>query len=131
MISTSAMADDKPIDVSRLPEKAQKFLKDNFDGVKVLYALQDDDFINPDYEVRLEDGTKLDFEHNGSLDKISNRSGVLLSLVPVQIRDYIKAHYPEAIIVSYDPGRRDYEVELSNGLELKFSTSFHLIEIDD
>lgn len=52
-------------------------------------------------------------------------------IVPQQIKDYVKQNYPDARITKIDRDRRDYEVSLSNRLELTFNKEFRLIEIDD
>jgi len=131
MFSFTAKADDRPVDFTKLPLAAQQFVKDYFPSDKVTYATKDDDLIRPDYTVRLSSGVKIDFEHSGALDNIESRAGIPEKIVPVQILDYVKAHHPDAVITGYDIGKRNYEVKLSNRLELKFNSSFHLIEIDD
>lgn len=127
----TAKADDKPVTFNQLPAPAQTFINTNYPNEKVSYATKDDDFILPDYNVMLANGVKIQFEHSGALEKIESRAGVPESLVPVQIRDYVKLHYPDAIFVQYEIGKRSYEVKLSNRLELKFNKNFHVIEIDD
>lgn len=44
-------------------------------------------------------------------------------IVPQQIRDYVTKNYPKQI-VAIECDRRDYEVELDNGLDLKFDLKF-------
>ena len=126
-----ASADNKPVDFSKLPKAAQSFVSMTFPSAKVLYAAVDDDVIRPDYTVVLEDGTKIDFNHDGSLEKIESKSGVPVELIPYQIREYVQRHYPDALFVEYEVGRKSYEVTLSNRMELKFNSEFHLVEIDD
>ena len=126
-----ASADNKPVDFSKLPKAAQSFVSMTFPSAKVLYAAVDDDVIRPDYTVVLEDGTKIDFNHDGSLEKIESKSGVPVELIPYQIREYVQRHYPDALFVEYKVGRKSYEVTLSNRMELKFNSEFHLVEIDD
>ena len=38
-------ADNKPIDVNRLPDAARTFLNENFPGEQILYVTKDDDLI--------------------------------------------------------------------------------------
>jgi hypothetical protein len=116
---------------NQLPAPAQTFINANYPGEKISYATKDDDFILPDYNVMLANGVKIQFENSGALEKIESRAGVPEELVPFQIRDYVKIHYPEAIFIEYEIGRRSYEVKLSNRLELKFNNNFQLIEVDD
>ena len=74
---------------------------------------------------------KIQFEHGGALEKIECRTGVPVDLIPVQIKDYVKLHYPDAYFTEYEIGRKSYEVKLSNRLEMKFNRNFILVEIDD
>ena len=124
-------ADDRPVTFSQLPVPAQTFINTNYPDEKISYATKDDDFILPDYNVMLANGVKIQFEHSGALEKIEARAGIPVELIPFQIRDYVKMHYPDAIFVEYEIGKRSYEVKLSNRLELKFNRNFNVIEIDD
>ncbi len=126
-----AKADDRPVTFTQLPAAAQTFINTNFPSEKISYATVDDDFIRPDYSVMLANGTKIQFNNNGSLEKIESRAGIPVELVPVQLRDYAKLHYPDAVITGYEIGRKSYEIKLSNRLELKFNRNFILVEIDD
>ena len=53
------------------------------------------------------------------------------AIVPQQIRDYVAKNFAGRKIVSIDRDKRDWEVKLDNGLDLKFDLQFRLIEIDD
>jgi hypothetical protein len=124
-------AEDKPVTFQQLPSAAQTFINTNYAGEKISYATVDDDFIRPDYNVMLANGVKIQFEHGGALEKIESRAGISEEIIPVQIRDYVKLHYPEAVFVEYEVGKKSYEVKLSNRLELKFNKNYNIIEIDD
>ena len=124
-------AGDRPVTFAQLPVPAQNFLNQNFPEDKISYATVDDDIILPDYNVVLVSGIRIQFEHRGALEKISSVKGVPAALIPVQIKDYVNAHYPDATFVEYEIGRRSYEVKLSNRMELKFNRNFILVEIDD
>ncbi len=126
-----AKADDRPVTFEKLPAAAQNFITTNFPTEKISYATVDDDFIRPDYSVMLANGTKIQFQHNGSLESVESRMGIPEALVPVQLKDYVKLHYPDAVITGYEIGRHSYEIKLSNRLELKFNRNFNIIEIDD
>lgn len=124
-------AGDKPVSVDRLPVAARAFITENYPDDKISYATVDDDFIRPDYKVVLANGVKIEFDNSGALEKIESLDGVPESLVPVQVKEYISAYYPDAKVVDYEIGRRTYDVKLSNRLELKFNSRFALVEIDD
>jgi hypothetical protein len=125
-------ADDRPVKFEQLPKEAQKFVKINFPENKVLYASKDDDIVFPEYEVRLDNGVSIDFRNDGQLEKIkAPQFGVPTAIVPVKIREYVAAHYPGVSILEYEVDKTGYEVKISNGLELRFSSSFHLVGVDD
>lgn len=129
---TTARADDKPITFEQLPQEARTFVTTNYPQEKVVMASVDDDFFSPDYKVTLANGVRIEFLHSGKLEKIETRDGnIPAGIIPAQIQKAIKDYYPEAIILEYEVGRRSYEVKLSNRLEIKFNSSFQIVEVDD
>ena len=110
----------------------KEFVKQYFPEDTVLGVSKDDDFVRPDYTVLLSGGAKIEFEHSGALEKISVRgASVPVAILPMQIADYVKKNYSGASVKEYEIGRAVYEVKLSNGLELTFSSTFRLVDIDD
>ncbi len=126
-----AMAGDKPVTFEQLPAAARSFISTHFPAEKISYSTVDDDLFWPEYKVVFVSGMKLQFKNNGAFEKAASRTGVPADVVPVQLRDYAKNHYPDMIITSYEVDKNSYEIELSNRLDLKFSKNFNLIEIDD
>ena len=123
---------DRPIAVENLPQKAQQFVKKYFANVGVTYVTEDRDVISKDYEVMFADGSKVDFAANGEWTSVECKGkAVPAGIVPQQIEAYVKQNYPDAHIRKIDRDRTDYEVSLSNRLELTFNKNFKLIEIDD
>ncbi len=128
----TALADGRPVTYADLPEAARSFIESTYPAKKVLYSTVDDDLILPDYTVVLEHGVKIQFEHSGRLEKIESGSSCIPeNIIPVQICDYVRTHYPDAKVTGYEVGKRSYEVKLSNRMELKFNRHFNLVEIDD
>ena len=136
MISLAAFAaalsaDDRPMAFEKLPVAAKEYIQTNFPGEKTTMVTKDDDLIFADYTVMLSNGIKLEFEHSGALTQISSPNGIPAELVPVSVRNYVQAHYPDAGYLDFEIGKRTYEVKLTNRMELKFNNSFHIIEVDD
>ena len=130
--SVSTFANDKVVPEEQLPAAAQSFIQKTFPGQAVSYAKVDRDFGKTTYEVCLNNGTKLEFDKNGTWDKVDcNYSAVPANLVPVAIADYVKTHFAGATIVKIDKERYGYDVELSNDLELKFNKKGQLVNVDD
>ena len=124
-------ADDRPMAYETLPAPAKEYIQTNFPGEKTAMVTKDDDLIFADYTVMLSNGIRLEFEHSGALTQISSPNGIPAELVPVSIRNYVQAHYPDAGYLDFEIGKRTYEVKLTNRMELKFNNNFHIIEIDD
>lgn len=125
LLATSAPAfagNDRPIAVGELPAVSQEFIKTHFAGVEVSFSKVDEELFDKDYKVVFVNGAKVEFAKNGE---------VPAAIVPQQIRDYVTKNYPKNKIVAIDRDRRDYEVELDNGLDLKFDLKFRLIDIDN
>ena len=132
MQSLSSFADDRVIPTQQLPAAAQTFVQNTFPGKGIAYATIDRDFGKTTYDVRLNDGTEVDFDSKGTWDKVDcGFSAVPAQLVPAAIANYVKANYAGATIVKIDKERHGYDIELSNDLELKFNKQGQLIGIDD
>ncbi len=127
-----AMADDRPVSTDQLPKAAITFIDTNFPDDKVAFATKDDDLIRPDYQVVLAGGVMLKFDNSGNLEEIESRGKEIPEgIIPLQIVEMVKGHYPDVMIVGYEVGKRTYEVKLSNRIELKLDKNFNVIEVDD
>jgi predicted nucleotide-binding protein (sugar kinase/HSP70/actin superfamily) len=129
----SANADnDKIINKNQLPAQAQQFINKHFAGIEISYAKEEWDNFKHSYEVRLSDGTNIEFTSKGNWDEVNCRfSEVPSAIIPQPIREYIKKNYPGAKVILIEKDRNDYEVKLSNRLELKFDKDFNIYDIDD
>jgi len=132
-LSVAAFADDTPVAVDQLPAAVKTFVAQKFPAQKILFAEKDSGlFEKTKYEVRLDDGTKVEVYKDGTWNKVENKSkGVPTSFVPKGIADYVKANYAAFPVIKVDKKKYGYEVELSNDLELKFNEQFQLIGMDD
>ena len=129
----AAVADnDKLINKSQLPKAAQEFIDAHFAGVDLLYAKEDCNILFNSYEVRLANGVKVEFSSKGNWEEVDGgQSAVPAAIVPQHIKDYIEKNYAGERILVIEKNRNDYEVKLSNRLELKFDKNFNIYDIDD
>ena len=129
----SAMADnDKVINKSQLPAQAQQFINEHFAGIEITYAKEEWDFLKQSYEVRFANGAKIEFNSKGAWDDVEFRFGeVPAAIIPQLIKEYIDKNYPDVKIIYIEKDRNDFEVKLSNRLELKFDKDFNIYDIDD
>lgn len=130
---TAKASDDKPIKFDQLPQTAQQFVNKYFGDRTISLVKSEKDWAGNSYEVLFSNGDNLEFDKNGVWTSIECKAtAVPDAVVPKQIVDYVNNNCKDATIRKLDKERRGaYEVELSNGLDLKFNSSFELVEIDD
>ena len=130
--STVSADNDRPISVSELPEKAQQFIRQHFPYDKVSFAKMERELFDTTYEVIFTSSSKVEFLKNGDWKEVDcTYSTVPAAIIPQQIAQYVSQYYPDTSVVQIDRDKRDYEVKLTNGLELTFDLKFNLIDIDD
>lgn len=134
MVSCNMVANagnDKSITVNALPAKAQTLLNNHFNGQKVMLATIESGVVSRSYDVVLQNGTKLEFDKKGNLTEIDCKQGIVPALlIPQAIKNYLKDNYAGQSVKKIEMNKNDYEVELTNGLDLTFNKHFQLIDID-
>lgn len=134
MVSCNMVANagnDKPISVKALPAKAQTLLTKHFSNQKVVLATIESNVIGKNYDVVLRNGTKLEFDKKGNLTEIDCKQGTVpTQFIPQAIKNYLKANYARQSVKKIEMNKNEYEVELTNGLDLTFNKHFQLIDID-
>ena len=123
---------DKPVQVGQLPTKAQTFLSSHFKGRKVALAKMESDLFYKSYDVIFTSGDKVEFGKSGDWTEVScPHSEVPVQVIPAAIRNYLKTNYPDAKVLGIERDKNEYEVKLSNRLEIKFDSKFRVMDIDD
>ena len=134
MVSCNMVANagnDKPISVNALPAKAQTLLNNHFNGQKVMLATIESGVISRSYDVVLQNGTKLEFDKKGNLTEIDCKQGIVpAQLIPQAIKNDLNDNYAGQSVKKIEINKNEYEVELTNGLDLTFNKHFQLIDID-
>lgn len=131
VLATTALAgNDKPIQVSQLPQTAQQFIKKYFGDRKVAFAKEESDF-RKSYEIAFTTGDKIEFDRKGEWTDIDCKySAVPAGIVPAQIVAYIAENYPDSQVVQIEKDSRSTEVKLDNRMEIKFDKQYRVIEMD-
>lgn len=131
---TTTFADgyDRPITLDRLPAAAQTFLKTHFADLTLAFAVEDPKFIGSEYEVTYTNRTEVDFGNDGEWTSVDCKyEAVPAQIVPAQISEYVARSFNGSFIRKIERNRYTWEVDLSNGLEIKFDRQFNVIDIDD
>ena len=133
LIGLMTACSDKPVTAEQLPEPIKAFIQQTFPGQTISFATKDFEGLGYQYDVILADGTRIDFDTDNVWDKIecTMENPVPTALIPAPIVTHIQSQYPTAMILKIDKERYGYEIELANGLELKFNQQGALMEVDD
>lgn len=127
----SNLVHDKAINPESLPESVKSFMNTHFPEDKIAFSKKDRDFLKMSYEVILTDGTKLEFRRSGEWKEIDRHHDRLPDgIIPQEVEAKITELYPDSFITKAENGSRNMEVDLANGLELKFDKRNSLIGID-
>ena len=132
-LQTVARADDdKPIQVTQMPQPAQLFIKQHFPKNKVALAKMENDFFYKSYEVIFTNGNKVEFDKKGNWTEIDCKHTVVpTATIPTAIQKYVTTNYPDTKVLKIERDKKEYEVKLYNRVELKFDLKFNLIDIDN
>lgn len=119
-------------DTSVLPTVSRQFLSRHFAKIPVSHIKIEKALMGIDsYDVILTDGTNVEFNRKGEWKEVKrHKTAIPAAIVPKSIREYVKKHYPSAVIIAIDKDSRNYEVDLNNKTELKFNLKGKLTDID-
>lgn len=123
---------EKIVAETDLPNAAKTYITTHFASAEIIQVVKDIDGLRKSYDVYLNNGIELEFNKSGEIRSVeSNRNDKLPdSVIPAKILTYVQANFPNDHITSWSIDDRDQEVELSNGMDLKFNKSGDFIRID-
>ncbi|MBR7023664.1 MAG: PepSY-like domain-containing protein [Bacteroidales bacterium] len=109
-----------------------QFVTQYFPEATIQMVMPDED----DIDVVLNDYTKIEFKLNNEWKKVDCEHAtkfisVPATLVSEQITAYVNANFPNTIIKKLEKKFFGWEIELSNGLEVKFNNNFKVTKVDD
>ena len=135
IVSATACADRKDVitrNTGDLPAPAQTTLNKEFPEGKVSYIkIEKELFQSTTYEVQLVHGAEVSFNHKGEWIEVDcKKAPVPTAFLPPSIRSQVNDMFPGEQVTKIEKDSRDYEVELGNGIELKFNKKFKMIEVD-
>ena len=118
---------------SMLPAAAQSFLEQYYPEGNIALVMKSLDDMKVTYETIYTDGVRVEFDRRGEWKKVgSGLSPVPQDLIPPQITAYLSANFPAIDVVKIERDRKEWEVKLSNRMELTFdSRTFALTDVDD
>lgn len=132
---TTAMSarDTYAHDASVLPQAARTTIANNFKAKVSVVKIDKTLGHIKEYEVVLTDGNEISFDNKGNWENVetSNTTSVPNGFVPEAIRKYVAKNQKGARIVGIERERNGYDVELSNGIDMKFNNAGQFLRYDD
>ncbi len=131
-VFTASVRDNYSHHAADLPNSAQVVLKNNFKADVSHIKIEKNFGKIKEYDVVLTDGTEITFDSHGNWKDIEVRqnASVPASLVPKAIADYVKQNQKNAKITGIEKEKSGYEVELSNGVEIKFNSAGQFLRFE-
>ena len=127
--------DKYSIDRNDLPEISRQFLTEHFPKARVSMVKVDKHLLKKtDYDVKLTNGTKIEFNNSGNWTSVDCKTREVPSALIIKpIQNYVKKNFPETHVVKIEKKVTEYEIELSDGIELKFDRlgKFKSMKLDD
>jgi len=120
-------------DTTVLPPNAISAIKSNYADVNIVQIEIEKKVIGGDeYEVILANGTKIDFNHDGSIEsvKAGPNGEVPLALVNDNVSKYLSANYAGQKVIEYDVDDKGFEAKLSSGIEVEFDSAGRFLRLD-
>lgn len=134
IFSSACGADNgyRSIPIEELPQNAQTFIDITFPDIKISQILQNTELFEDDFKVFFENGTKIEFKSNGNWSDIEcTTTKIPLSAMPARINKYLSEKHPQTDVIKIDRNTKEYELELRNGLELKFNNNGEFKHYED
>ncbi len=130
MCSIVLTAQEVPVMEKELPAEAQTFLKEHFKS-GFHHAIKEVANRKVTYDVVLDDTTEIEFTEVGRWKEVDGKGKAIpYTFLQMQILDYVKQTYPGQAITKIELEDSEYEIGLSNGMDLKFNSRGVFVKVD-
>lgn len=120
-------------DINILPETAQTVLKQNFKADVSHIKIGKEFGHIREYEVVMTDGSEISFDKHGNWKEVEvgQTAMVPAALIPNPIKTFVKENQTKAKVTGIEKKNYGYEVELSNGQDVRFTEKGKFIRYDN
>lgn len=116
---------------AEIPAEIMAYLNEHFASNVIIRALKEMDDNTVEYEIYLDGDYELEFNENFEIISIEGITELPDSVIPQSILDYVTQNYPNDFIVEWELEDDHQQVELSNGIEIKFTLNGEFIRVDN
>ncbi len=132
-VATASARSNYSHDINILPEAAQTVLKENFKAEVSHIKIGKEFGRIREYDVVMTDGSEISFDKHGNWKDVEVRqtNAVPSDLIPSPIKTFVKENQKKASVTGIEKKNYGYEVELSNGQDVRFTEKGKFIRYDD
>ena len=128
----SSCDDEKKIDFGDLPSEARSFIENYFPSADILSIVQEKEDGRKEYQVKLSDGTDMEFDEDGEWTNIECYFSPLpTGILPANVITKVEERDPEAYIngVEKELGGCVVEVKEAGGIDwdMRFNAQFEYV----
>lgn len=136
-LTTIACDDDKnvtTIELGELPASAREFVSANFSGAEIStiekFGTTQDNGVA--YEVNFKNGAEIEFDQSGEWLSVeaSNSNALPTNFISSNLVNYVTDHYADQGVNHIEKTREGFEVELTNDVDLVFSSDGNFIRVN-
>lgn len=119
-----------------LPQNSRDFIAQHFASETLTFVEKENNWLpwdNDDvYEVHFSSGLEMGFNKVGEITEIdaARDQQLPMEVLPEAIKSYVNTNYPGVGITGWEIDSKDQEVELSNGVDLKFDSNGKFLKVD-
>lgn len=132
LASVFSTDNERTIEYSQLPQKAQQFIEAHFKGSEVLFVNKESGLTYTEYKVHMRNGNEIEFSGRGEWEEIDcEHRGVPESVIPAKIASFLKERHPDLKVEKISRDRNKIEIDTDKGIEIVFNSDFELLRYDD
>ena len=122
----SSCDDEKKIDFGDLPSEARSFIENYFPSADILSIVQEKEDGRKEYQVKLSDGTDMEFDEDGEWTNIECYFSPLpTGILPANVITKVEELHPEAYINGVEKELGGYVVEVTDADGIDWDMSFN------
>lgn len=128
----SSCDDEKKIDFGDLPSEARSFIENYFPSADILSIVQEKENGRKEYQVKLSDGTDMEFDEDGEWTNIECYFSPLpTGILPANVITKVEELHPEAYINGVEKELGGYVVEVTDAdgidWDMRFNAQFEYV----
>jgi hypothetical protein len=132
-LATGLVACDKEsvLPTASIPAEITAYANTHFPSLPLLQVVKENDGFVLTYNVILQGNIDLEFNRRKEIIEIDGVTALPSSVIPDAIETYVSTNFPDNFITNWALENKGQQVQLDNGLDLKFDMDGNFKRYDD